>query len=51
MGHHVISIEPYLDNILRIHKASTIEKTNKFITLFQNGISNRRNELKYLNFF
>jgi FkbM family methyltransferase len=48
MGHDVIAIEPFFDNLLRIHKAAFIERTLSRITLVYNAISNRRNELKSL---
>ena len=48
MGHDVISIEPFYENILRIHKASSLENTTNKITVIQNALSNRRNEIKKL---
>ncbi len=49
MGRDVISVEPFHDNILRIHKAATYERLQNRITLIQNGVSNKRNELKMLH--
>ncbi len=48
MGHNVLSVEPFHDNILRIHKAATYEHLQDKITLIKNGVSNKRNELKLL---
>ena len=48
MGHNVISIEPFYENILRIHKASFLENTKDKITLINNALSNKRNEIKML---
>ncbi len=48
MGHHVISVEPFHDNILRIHKAAIYENVQDKITLIKNAVSNKRNELKLL---
>jgi hypothetical protein len=44
-----VTVEPFHDNIIRIHKASTIEKTQKKITLIKNALSNKRNEIKRLS--
>jgi FkbM family methyltransferase len=49
MGHHVISIEPFYDNIIRMHKSAYLDKTTDKITVFQNALSNQRNEIKRLN--
>jgi FkbM family methyltransferase len=49
MGHKVLSVEPFHDNILRIHKASKMENTYGRITLIKNAISNKRNEIKKLD--
>jgi len=49
MGNKVVAVEPFHDNILRIHKASQLEKTYDRITLITNAISNKRNEIKMLN--
>lgn len=48
LGRKVLTIEPFYPNILRIHKAISIEKAQNKITLIQNAISNKRNELKKL---
>ena len=48
MGHKVVSIEPFYDNIIRIHKAARLENTFKNIILITNAISNKRNEIKLL---
>ena len=49
MGNQVVSVEPFYDNILRIHKSSYLEKTAKKIILITNAISNTRNEYKLLS--
>jgi FkbM family methyltransferase len=49
MGRKVVAIEPFYDNILRIHKAAFLEKTFNNIVLIQNAISNKRNEIKQLS--
>ena len=43
-----MTIEPFHESILRIHKASTEEKVQNKITLIQNAVSNKRNEIKAL---
>ncbi|CAF0856828.1 unnamed protein product [Brachionus calyciflorus] len=48
MEREVLAVEPFHDNILRIHKASQLENTTKKITLVKNGLSNKRNEVKRL---
>ena len=48
MGHKVVAIEPFHDNILRIHKASQMENTFSNIILIKNAVSNKRNEIKML---
>ena len=48
LGRKVITVEPFYDNILRIHKASYLEKTDANIILIKNAISNKRNEIKLL---
>ncbi len=48
MGNKVVSIEPFHDNILRIHKASQLENTFDQITMIKNAVSNKRNEIKKL---
>ena len=48
MGHQVISIEPFYENIIRIHKASFLENTKDKIMLINNALSNKRNEIKML---
>ena len=46
MNRKVVTVEPFHDNILRIHKAAFLEKTFKNIILIKNAISNKRNEIK-----
>jgi FkbM family methyltransferase len=48
LGSHVISVEPFQENIIRIHKAVTINSLNSKITLIANAISNKRNQVKLL---
>ncbi len=48
MGLRVLTVEPFYDNILRLHKAAHIEKLEDKITLIQNALSNKRNETKLL---
>lgn len=48
MGHNVITVEPFYDNILRIHKAAELESLQNKITLITNAISNKANEFKML---
>ena len=44
-----MSIEPFIDNIYRIHKAATLERTQRNIVLIQNALFNKRNETKLMN--
>ncbi|CAF0876752.1 unnamed protein product [Brachionus calyciflorus] len=48
LGKQVISVEPFYDNILRLHKGAKIESLTDRITLISNALSNRRNEIKRL---
>jgi FkbM family methyltransferase len=48
MGHNVIAVEPFYDNILRIHKAVKEQNLQHRVTLIANAISNKRNEIKLL---
>ena len=50
MGRKVVTVEPFYDNILRIHKASTKADVQDKITLVQNALSNKRNEIKRLSY-
>lgn len=47
-NHKVIAVEPFIDNVYRIHKAAKITSLHKNIVLLQNALSNRRNEVKLL---
>ena len=49
MGRKVLSVEPFHDNIIRIHKAVVKEGLENNIVLIQNAISNKRNEIKRLS--
>ena len=44
----VVTIEPFIDNIYRIHKAARNQSLETKITLIQNAVSNKRNEIKLL---
>ena len=48
MGRDVVTVEPFYDNILRIHKAAKEEKFENKIKLIKNAISDKRNEVKLL---
>jgi FkbM family methyltransferase len=48
MNRKVVTVEPFYDNILRIHKASVQSNLQNQITLVQNAISDKRNEVKKL---
>ena len=48
MGHKVVSVEPFYENIIRIHKSSYLANTYSNIILITNAISNKRNEIKLL---
>jgi FkbM family methyltransferase len=48
IGRDVIAVEPFHDNILRIHKAAKTENIANKITLIKNGISNKRNMIMEL---
>ena len=48
MGHDVVIVEPFEDNILRIHKAVYLEYLQDRIVLVKNALSNKRNEIKLL---
>ncbi len=49
MGRKVVTVEPFYDNIIRIHKAATKAKVQDKITLVTNALSDKRNEIKRLN--
>ena len=49
LGRKVVSVEPFIDNIYRIHKAIRQESLQDNVILIQNAISNKRNEIKALN--
>ena len=48
MGRKVVTVEPFIDNIYRIHKAAFRENFQRNITLIQNAISDKANEFKML---
>ena len=43
-----MAVEPFYDNILRIHKACRSEDLSRKIILIKNGISNKRNQIMRL---
>ena len=48
LGRKVLTVEPFYDNIIRIHKAAKSENLGNQITLVTNAISNVRGEIKLL---
>jgi FkbM family methyltransferase len=48
LGKDVVAVEPFHDNILRIHKAAKTENITDKITLIKNGISNKRNIMELI---
>lgn len=48
LGRDVVSVEPFHDNAIRIHKASRIEDIWRRITLVKNAVSDKPNEIKFL---
>ena len=48
MGRKVLTVEPFYENILRIHKAAKEEGISDNIILVQNALSDKRNEIKRL---
>jgi FkbM family methyltransferase len=48
-GRDVVCVEPFHDNIIRVHKAANLSNITKKITLIKNAISNTRNEIKQLS--
>lgn len=48
LGRKVISVEPFYDNILRIHKAASLENISNKITLVRNAISKERGKIMLL---
>jgi len=48
IGRKVVTVEPFYDNILRIHKAAGLEKLQNNITLVRNAVSDKANEIKRL---
>lgn len=49
LGRKVICVEPFIDNILRIHKAAYLEKLTDKVTLINNAISDERDQVKRLS--
>ena len=49
LGRKVISVEPFIENIYRLHKAIRTESLQDNVILIQNAMSNKRNEIKALN--
>ena len=48
MGRKVLTVEPFYDNIVRLHKAAAAENIQDNIKLIQNALSNKRTEIKRL---
>ena len=48
MNRQVIAVEPFHENILRIHKAARLENSQSKIKLFKMALSNERNQIKLL---
>jgi FkbM family methyltransferase len=44
LGRDVVAVEPFHDNILRIHKAARAQNIQNKITLIKNGLSDNRNK-------
>ena len=49
MNRAVVLVEPFYDNILRIHKAAKLANLEKKITLIKNVLSDQRNRIIRLN--
>lgn len=49
MNRSVVTVEPFHDNILRLHKAAKLANVEKKITLFKNAIGDQRNKIMRLN--
>ena len=49
MNRTVVTVEPFYDNILRIHKASRLANVHDRITLFKIGRGDQRNKILRLN--
>jgi FkbM family methyltransferase len=48
MGRKVLTVEPFYDNIKRIHKAAVSENIGSNIKLVRNAITNKRHEIMLL---
>lgn len=48
LGSRVLSIEPFYDNVIRLHKAALKENLTHRITLIQNALFDKRNQIKLL---
>jgi FkbM family methyltransferase len=48
LGRNVVSVEPFYDNIIRIHKAARLENLDTKIRLITNALSNSRGDIKLL---
>jgi FkbM family methyltransferase len=48
MGRQVIAVEPFIDNLIRIHKSAVLENLQDRILLVSNAVSNQRNHLNLL---
>ena len=48
LGSDVISVEPFYENLIRLHKAVKLDRLESRIILIANAISNERNQVKLL---
>ena len=48
MGHKVLSVEPFMRNILLLQKAARIENLQSNITILHNGISDKRRKVSLI---
>ena len=48
-GRKCVAVEPFYDNVIRLHKSAQIENISNNIILVTNGISDRRGKLHHLS--
>jgi FkbM family methyltransferase len=51
LGRDVVAIEPFYDNVMRIHKSVGLANLQERVTLVKNTLFNKRHELKRLSRF
>lgn len=51
LGHKVLAVEPFYDNIVRLKHSIAFNKFENNVILIGNALSNKRNELKVLTSF